>query len=119
MSAGAGPGDGIERSGSWNGLRAGDPVVVAGVTWRRASWTFLAHVVNRRNGSEHVEVVGGRPGDRTVRSFDPARIYAVRGRPGVSGVRSDEARKRAGAPSVARSTAGVASLAEAPQLPLC
>ena len=112
------PGDDIERSDAWNGLRAGDPVVVVGVPWRRASWTFLAYVVNRRNGSESVEVVGGRPGDRSVRSFDPGRIYAVRGRPGGTKGRTDEELRRAGAPSVARSTAGVASLADAPQLPL-
>jgi hypothetical protein len=43
-------------------------------------------VVNDRNGSESIEVVGGRPGDRKVRSFAPDRVYAVtrrsRGRAG-------------------------------------
>jgi hypothetical protein len=43
-------------------------------------------VVNERNGSESIEVVGGRPGDRKVRSFAPDRVYAVshRGRAGSS-----------------------------------
>jgi len=49
--------------------------------------------------------VGGRPGDRTVRSFEPGRIFAVTGRkrPGAG---------HGGAP------AGELSLADAPQLPL-
>jgi hypothetical protein len=115
---GVGTGDGVERSETWNGLRAGDPVVVAGVPWRRAAWTFRAHVVNRRNGTESVEVVGGRPGDRSVRSFDPGRIYAVRGRPARSTRTASGRPARSGVPSVARATSGAASLADAPQLPL-
>lgn len=69
---------------------------------RGATWEFRAHVVNTKNGTECVEVVGGRPGDRTIRSFGPERIFAA------------SARRR----SASRSTAGELSLAEAPQLPL-
>jgi len=70
---------------------------------RGAKWTFRAHVVNTNNGTESIEVVGGRPGDRTIRSFGPERIFAASG-------------KRAKRSSTA--TAGQLSLAEAPQLPL-
>jgi hypothetical protein len=93
----------LERSESWNGLRAGDPVVVSGIPVRGARWEFRAHVVNRHNGTESIEVVGGRPGDRTVRSFSVERIYATtkKGSKGRSG----------------RTVAGQPSLVEAPQLP--
>lgn len=93
----------LERSESWNGLRAGDRVVVSGLSIRGASWEFRAHVLNRNNGTESIEVVGGRPGDRTVRSFGPERIFAVIGKQS----------KRS-----AKAAAGQLSLAEAPQLPL-
>ncbi len=95
----------LERSETWNGLRAGDKVVVSGLGIRGATWEFRAHVLNRHNGSESVEVVGGRAGDRTVRSFEPERIYPVVGR------------KRSGTRSAA-SGGDQLSLAEAPQLPL-
>jgi len=49
-------------------------------------------------------VVGGRPGDRTIRSFEPDRVFAVTG----------AGRRR----SAAKATEGQLSLAEAPQLPL-
>ncbi len=92
------------RADRWNGLRAGDPVVVQGVAIRGARWEFRAHVVNLRNGAESIEVVGGRPGDRSIRSFEPERIYAVTAKPG----------------SRRRGNLGVEgpSLADAPQLPL-
>ena len=70
---------------------------------RGATWTFRAHVVNTHNGTESIEVLGGRPGDRTIRSFGPDRIFAVTGK------RSKGS---------AKATAGQLSLAEAPQLPL-
>ena len=92
----------LVRSDRWNGLRAGDPVEVAGLPGRGTTWEFRAHVLNRRNGSESIEVVGGGAGERTVRSFRPERIFA----PG-SGARSGRARR----------TAPRASLADAPQLP--
>ena len=66
--------DHLERSTTWNGLRRGDPVVVSGLHLRGATWEFRAHVLNRHNGTESIEVVGGRPGDRTIRSFGPDRI---------------------------------------------
>jgi len=70
---------------------------------RGATWTFRAHVVNTHNGTESIEVVGGRPGDRTIRSFGPERIFAATGK------RSKGSGK---------TTAGQLSLSEAPQLPL-
>ncbi len=95
----------LDRSERWNGLRAGDPVIVAGLQLRGATWEFRSHVVNRRNGTESIEVIGGRPGDRNTRSFEPARIFAVTGRKKPRG-NSD------------RTVAGQLSLADAPQLPL-
>ena len=97
--------DHLERTEAWGGLRPGDPVIVSGLRIRGAEWEFRAHVLNRHNGTESVEVVGGRPGDRTIRSFEPDRIFAV------------SARKRRGV-DAERSIAGQLSLAEAPQLPL-
>jgi hypothetical protein len=51
---------------------------------RAARWTFLAHVRNTRSGDEWVEVVGGRNGDRAIRSFPPGQVFAPEraGRPG-------------------------------------
>jgi hypothetical protein len=91
----------LVRSERWNGLRAGDPVEVADFAGRRVTWEFRAHVLNQRNGSESIEVVGGGAGERTVRSFLPERIFAPAGR--GSG--------RLGP------TATRPSLADAPQLP--
>jgi hypothetical protein len=93
----------LVRSERWNGLRPGDPVRVADLPMRGASWQFRAHVHNLRNGHESVEVVGGRDGDRTVRSFAPGRIFPVGSRRSAKG-------GGAGAP--------FPSLAEAPRLPL-
>ena len=72
------------------------------MSMRGATWEFRAHVVNTKNGTESVEVVGGRPGDRTIRSFEPERIFAA------TGTR---------ATSAAKAVAGQLSLAEAPRLP--
>lgn len=66
----------LERSTEWAGVRAGDPVEVAGVRARTTTWSFLAHVKNVRTGDEWVEVVGGRAGSRSVRSFRPEQIFA-------------------------------------------
>jgi hypothetical protein len=96
----------IHRSGTWHGLKEGDPVVIDGVRLRGATWVFRAHVVNERNGTESVEVVGGRKGDRAIRSFDPGRVYPVTGR-----------RSRSGRPGPAATATGL-SLDQAPQLPL-
>jgi hypothetical protein len=93
----------LERSERWNGLKRGDPVLVSDLRMRGATWEFVARVVNRTNGSETIEVVGGRPGERTVRSFRPERIYAVTGSERSSGDRALTERL---------------SLADAPQLPL-
>ena len=62
-------------------------------------------MVNQRNGSESIEVVGGSGGERTVRSFSPERIFAPAGT-------STSSRSTSG-----RSTAPRPSLADAPQLP--
>jgi hypothetical protein len=95
----------LDRAEAWNGLRAGDPVIVAGLHLRGATWEFRAYIRNQHNGTESVEVIGGRPGDRKIRSFGPERIFAVNGTTRTSG-RAD------------RAIAGQLSLADAPQLPL-
>jgi hypothetical protein len=95
----------LERTDTWSGLRRGDPVIVSGLHIRGAEWEFRAHILNHRNGAKSVEVIGGRPGDRKIRSFEPERIFAVTGR------------KRHGG-DADRSISGELSLAEAPQLPL-
>lgn len=79
-------------------MRTGDPVVVRGLSGRGATWSFVAHVVHVRSGAAHVEVVGGRPGDRTVRAVDPGRVH-----PPTGGRR--------------RSSPVAPSLADAPRLP--
>ena len=85
----------LVRLEEWNGLRRGDPVEIAGLDMRQAAWRFLGHVRNVRNGTESVEVIGGRPGEDRVRSFLPEQVFPLGGR-----------------------RRGMASLAEAPQLPL-
>ena len=85
----------LRRSTRWAGLRPGDPVHVDGTRLRGASWEFVAHVTNGETGEVWVEVVGGRAGDRAVRSFRPDQLYAASARPGRD-----------------------ASLADAPGLPL-
>lgn len=70
----------LVRSERWAGLRPGDAVEVAG-SRRGSAWTYLAHVRNTANGEEWVEVVGGRPGARDLRSFRMEQIHA----PGVKG----------------------------------
>lgn len=69
----------LVRSVHWAGVRAGQPVAVAGVRARGASWEFVAHVRNSRTGDEWVEVVGGKPGNRSLRSFRPEQILPVGG----------------------------------------
>jgi hypothetical protein len=72
----------LQRKTRWAGLAPGDPVQVAGTRLRGASWSFVAHVANVETGEEWVEVVGGRSGDRAVRSFRPDQLYAPKARPG-------------------------------------
>ena len=88
----------LQRTTVWAGLRQGDPVEVAGTRLRSATWQFLAHVRNVATGDQWIEVVGGRAGDRTLRSFRPEQIFAP----------SDKTSRRRPRPS----------LADAPQLPL-
>lgn len=98
----AGPSDqssgNLRRESAWAGVRRGDEVEVAGTRLRSAKWEFIAHVRNIATGDEWIEVVGGRIGDRKVRSFSPDRVFAPAGRHGRPAPRS--------------------SLAEAPRLPL-
>jgi len=72
----------LRRSTRWAGLRPGDPVQVDGTRLRGASWQFVAHVTNGETGETWVEVVGGRAGDRSVRSFRPDQLYSPSARPG-------------------------------------
>jgi len=72
----------LQRRTRWAGLVAGDPVLVEGTRLRGATWSFMAHVTNAETGEEWVEVVGGRAGDRKVRSFRPDQLYASSARPG-------------------------------------
>ena len=85
------------RETEWAGVRKGDEVEIANTRLRSAKWEFIAHVRNIATGDEWIEVVGGRTGDRKVRSFAPDRVFAPSGRNGRPGPRS--------------------SLAEAPRLP--
>lgn len=86
----------LRRTTEWHGLGPGDPVAVTGTRLRSASWTFVAHVHNTVSGEESIEVVGGRPGDRKIRSFRPDQVF----------------------PPSARRGPGPPSLADVPQLPL-
>ena len=73
-------------------------VEVSGTRLRSAKWEFVAHVQNVVTGDEWIDVVGGRSGDRTLRSFPPERVFAPAGKLG----------RRQPRPS----------LADAPRLPL-
>lgn len=87
-------GNHLVHSQTWSGLLRGDPVRISGIRSKSASWAFLSHVVNTRTSEEWVEVVGGRPGERKVRSFRVDQVFP----PGRSG-------------------GDLPSLQEAPQLP--
>ncbi len=87
----------LRRSPAWAGLHQGDPVRIEAPGLGSASWTFVAHVANTETGEETVEVVGGKPGERMVRSFRPEQAFPV---------------------TKHRSKTAAPSLAEAPQLPL-
>jgi hypothetical protein len=80
-------------------------VRISGLPLRGAEWRFRAHVLNSHNGTESIEVAGGRPGENKIRSFGPERIFAVMGKKGGRGTGGGI-------------TTGELSLAEAPQLPL-
>ena len=55
---------------------------VEGTRLRGASWAFVAHVTNGETDETWVEVVGGRTGEHSVRSFRPDQLYAPSARPG-------------------------------------
>lgn len=86
----------LTRTEQWAGLKPGDAVEVRGTRLRSASWSFMAHVANPATNQEWVEVVGGKSGDRKVRSFRPEQVFPYRG---------------------AKHRGEVASLADSPQLP--
>jgi len=88
----------LQRVSEWAGVSKGETVEIAETGMRSATWEFVAHVRNVATGDEWIEVVGGRPGGRSLRSFPPSRVFA----PTKKG--------RRGGPPV--------SLADAPQLPL-
>lgn len=80
-------------------------------------------MVNTDTGDEWIEVVGGKPGDRSVRSFRPDRVFPYQGLDqagqvgGSGGARSARgARGARGARSAGRHQ--MPSLADAPQLDL-
>ncbi|MGH9918564.1 MAG: DUF7246 family protein [Nitrososphaerales archaeon] len=70
------PAGNLWRESAWAGLKSGDLVEVADTRLRSAKWEFVAHVRNVVTGAEWVEVVGGKPGDRKLRSFHPERVFA-------------------------------------------
>ena len=67
----------VVRSSRWNGVRAGDVVIVDGAKERRQHWVFVAHVVNEATNDEWVEVRGGRVGETKGRSSDPTSYSRV------------------------------------------
>lgn len=91
----------LHRTTAWHGLRVGDAVFIDGLHDRSAVWIFRAHVRNERNDTESIEVVGGRTGDRTIRSFDTGRVF-------TASTKRDK---------VGNAARGQLSLADAPQLP--
>jgi len=81
------PSTNLERQTTWAGVRKGDAVEVTGTRLRSAKWEFVAHVRNVVTGDEWIEVVGGRPGDSKLRSFDPERVFSPTKKRGKSGSR--------------------------------
>jgi hypothetical protein len=64
------------RTADWAGVTKGDVVEVSDTRLRSATWRFVAHVRNVVTGDEWIEVVGGRPGDSSLRSFPVSRVFA-------------------------------------------
>jgi hypothetical protein len=96
-AAGEAPGK-LRRETVWAGVGKGELVDVADTGLRSARWEFVAHVRNVETGDEWIEVVGGKDGERVMRSFRPERVFA----PAKKGDRRGQR----------------ASLADAPRLPL-
>jgi hypothetical protein len=70
------PSSNLRRESEWSGVRRGEAVEVTGTRLRSAKWEFIAHVRNVGTGDEWIEVVGGKSGDRKLRSFPPERVFA-------------------------------------------
>jgi hypothetical protein len=66
----------LRREPEWAGVRRGETVEVTDTGLRSAKWEFVAHVRNLTTGREWIEVVGGKDGDRVLRSFRPERVFA-------------------------------------------
>lgn len=68
----------VVRRARWNGLGAGDPVVVDTPKERRHHYEFVALAEHGTSGESWVEVRGGAAGERRDRSFRPELIrYAI------------------------------------------
>lgn len=66
----------LRREPAWAGVRRGEIVEVTDTGLRSATWEFVAHVRNIETGDEWIEVVGGKDGERVMRSFRPERVFA-------------------------------------------
>ena len=66
----------LQRKSEWAGVHKGETVEVIDTGLRSAKWEFVAHVRNLATGDEWIEVVGGKDGDRVLRSFRPERVFA-------------------------------------------
>ena len=86
----------LRRNKRWAGLRPGDPVQVDGTRLRGASWEFVAHITNGETGEVWVEVVGGRAGDRAVRSVPAGPALRADGPAGPRPLPGRRARAPAG-----------------------
>jgi len=71
------------RTPTWNGVKAGDAVIVDGAKERRQQWVFVAHVLNEVTNEEWIEVRGGRVGEAKGRSFRPELIYPISAKKGA------------------------------------
>jgi hypothetical protein len=81
------PASKLQRETVWAGVRSGEPIAVTGTGLRSATWEFVAHVRNVATGEEWIEVVGGKDGDRALRSFRPERVFAPAGKRAKGGPR--------------------------------
>jgi hypothetical protein len=74
--------DNLRRLTQWNGVSAGDAVIVDDERERRSSFTFVAHVTNLASGDAWVEVHGGKANAQRTRSFRPEQIFPATAKKG-------------------------------------